>query len=371
MIRFSIIQVDSATRARRGELQTPHGSVSTPAFMPVGTHGSVKTQMPRTLEESGVSMILGNTYHLALKPGEEVIRNLGGIHRFLGWNRAILTDSGGYQVFSLKKYLSISDEGVTFRSYYDGSPVSFSPERVMKIQRDLGADIVMAFDECSSFPCDPASAQKAVERTLKWAERCRNSYDREHQSLFAIVQGSVYPDLRRACALELVSQEYEGFAVGGLSVGEEKAQTWDILDHTMNFLPEPKPRYLMGVGTPEDILDGISRGVDLFDCVIPTRNGRNGDAYTSLGKLKIKNAQHTTSTLPLDGECSCYTCTQFSRGYLRHLFNAGEALGGVLLTLHNIFFYQKVMAGARRAIEEKRFSLFRRAFLEKYNCQSP
>ena len=359
--------------ARYGLIETDHGSVETPAFMPVGTQGTVKTLSARDLEEIGAGIILSNTYHLYLRPGERLIEEVGGIHRFMGWNRPVLTDSGGYQVLSLADLNRIGDEGVEFKSHLDGSTHFLTPERVVDIQLSIGSDIMMVLDECTKYPCESGPAEDAVERTTLWAERSlaargpritRAGYER---ALFGIVQGSVYPDLRERSARELVALDFPGYAIGGLSVGEPKRDTFELVAHTTALLPENKPRYLMGVGLPEDIVEAVARGVDLFDCVIPTRNARNGCVFTSRGKLVVKNAAYARESGPLDPDCGCEVCRTYSRAYLRHLFNAGEILGPRLATYHSLYFYLHLLAEMRQVIREGRFSEWREGFYRTYN----
>ena len=359
--------------ARHGLIETDHGSVETPAFMPVGTQGTVKTLSARDLEEIGAGIVLSNTYHLYLRPGERLIEEVGGIHRFMGWNRPVLTDSGGYQVLSLADLNRIGDEGVEFKSHLDGSTHFLTPERVVDIQLSIGSDIMMVLDECTKYPCESGPAEDAVERTTLWAERSlaargpritRAGYERV---LFGIVQGSVYPDLRERSARELVALDFPGYAIGGLSVGEPKRDTFEMVAHTTAHLPENKPRYLMGVGLPEDIVEAVARGVDLFDCVIPTRNARNGCVFTSRGKLVVKNAAYARESVPLDPDCGCEVCRTYSRAYLRHLFNAGEILGPRLATYHSLYFYLHLLAEMRQVIREGRFSEWREGFYRTYN----
>lgn len=334
----------TAGAARAGRFVTVRGiAVETPVFMPVGTLGTVKTLTPAHLHDAGVQMLVANALHLSLRPGSETIAALGGIHSFMGWDGAVLTDSGGFQIFSLGGKMKVTDDGVCFHSPVDGSVVDLGPESCMKIQNDIGADIAMVLDECVPYPCDRDRAVRALRRTIDWAARCKNAHSNPDQSLFAIVQGSTYEDLRLECAKELVAMDFDGYAIGGLSVGEGGALMREVLEYTVGALPENKPRYLMGVGTPEDICHAISMGIDIFDCVIPTRNGRNGWAYTSEGIVKLKNAVHRTDPGPLDPDCSCYTCSNFSRGYIRHLFKADEILGPTLVSRHNVQFFMSLM----------------------------
>ena len=350
--RFDIIAKDALTRARLGRVETRHGSFSTPSFLPVGTQGTVKSLTPDELVEMGVEAILGNTYHLYLRPGHETIQRLGGLHAFTHWERPILTDSGGYQIFSLGDLRKISDEGVTFQSHLDGSLHFLSPERVVEIQRALGSDIAMVLDECIPYPSPYEYVKASTSRTTRWAERCLQARRPDDPALFAIVQGGVYPDLRKESARDLVRMDFQGFAVGGLSVGEPKPAMLAVLGETLPLLPEEAPRYLMGVGTPEDILDAVVQGVDFFDCVLPTRNARNGTLFTSEGKLSIKQARYTEDPNPVDGRCSCYTCRNFSRAYLRHLYMAKEILSSRLNTIHNVSYYMTLMKTIRDAIQK-------------------
>ena len=335
-------------------METPHGSFSTPAFLPVGTQGTVKSLTPEELVEMGVEAILGNTYHLYLRPGHEVIGRLGGLHAFMHWEKPILTDSGGYQIFSLGDLRKISEEGVTFQSHLDGSLHFLSPERVVEIQRALGSDIAMVLDECIPYPSPYEYVKASTRRTTRWAERCLRATGGEAPALFAIVQGGMYPDLRQESARDLVQMDFQGFAVGGLSVGEPKSMMLEILEGTLPLLPEAAPRYLMGVGTPEDVLDAVMRGADFFDCVLPTRNARNGTLFTSEGKISIKQARYAEDQGPVDKVCSCYTCRHYSRAYLRHLYLAKEILSSRLNTIHNISYYMNFLKEIREAIRKGR-----------------
>lgn len=363
---FKVLATDKQTKARRGELHLSGQIIPTPVFMPVGTQGTVKTLTPVQIEETGAEIILCNAYHLCLRPGAEIIKQLGGLHRFMGWKGTIITDSGGFQVFSLSKLTKISNNGVEFQSPIDGSKLFLTPEKVIKIQNDIGANIIMAFDECVPYPCEKDRASIAVERTLNWAARCVDSHDNEDQALFGIVQGSVFEELRIECAKHLEKMNFQGYAIGGLSVGEGSLLMNEVLDYTVEYLPPEKPRYLMGVGFPEDILHAVERGVDMFDCVVPTRNGRNGCAFTHLGKVKILNSRYKEDTGPLDEMCDCYTCKNFSRAYLRHLFVAKETLGLTLLSLHNIFYFQQLMQQIRDFIERGEFRSFKEQFFSAY-----
>jgi queuine tRNA-ribosyltransferase len=349
-IGFSISARCPDTAARTGVVTTEHGSFETPAFMPVGTSATVKAMLPEQLKASGFGCILSNTYHLYLRPGHERIRRLGGLHAFMGWDRSILTDSGGFQVFSLATLRKVKEEGVTFRSHIDGSLHSLTPELAIEIQEALGSDIRMAFDECVAYPAERKEVEEAVRRTTDWAKRCRDASRRDEGGIFAIVQGGMHPDLRERSAAELVALDFPGYAIGGVSVGEGKELQWETVARTAPFLPEEKPRYLMGVGTPQDILHAVSRGVDMFDCVMPTRNARNGTLFTSEGTVTIKQARYADDPAPLDAACGCHTCRTFSRAYLRHLFLQNEVLSSVLLTVHNLHYYASWMARIRDSI---------------------
>jgi queuine tRNA-ribosyltransferase len=352
---FTVIKKDSTSAARLGRMITPHGEVETPAFMPVGTQGSVKAMSPRDLEEVGCQIILGNTYHMYLRPGVEVIREQGGLHGFMGWTRPILTDSGGYQVFSLGALRKITEEGVQFQSHLDGSSHRLTPEKVVEIQEALGSDIAMVLDECIPHPALREYAEASTLRTVRWAERSLQARTQNDMALFGIVQGGMYEDLRRECARELTALPFDGFAAGGLGVGEGEATLQSVGAFTAGLLPEDRPRYLMGVGRPEDILFAVGAGYDLFDCVLPTRNARNGALFTSAGKINIRRAEYANDSRPADEACGCYCCGNFSRAYLRHLHQAGEILAAHLMTLHNLAFYQKLMDNLRRAIREDKF----------------
>jgi queuine tRNA-ribosyltransferase len=378
VIRFQLLAEDGA--ARRGCLETPRGTIETPVFMPVGTAGSVKTMSPRDLVELGVGMILGNTYHLYLRPGHERVRRLGGLHRFMSWGGSVLTDSGGFQVYSLQgatrdggdSLVRIAEDGVTFRSHLDGSRHFLSPETSIRIQLDLGADVIMAFDECPPSKAERSYHEQSLARTQRWLRRCRDAWLSaeppygERPALFGIAQGGLFPDLRMRAIEEAAALDLPGYALGGYAVGEEPEEMWDGVARHAPELPREKPRYLMGVGTPEDLLAGIAAGVDMFDCVLPTRTARNGLLFTSRGRLNVKNARFADDEGPLDPGCTCYTCRTFSRAYLRHLFRAGEILALRLNTVHNLHHYLRLMDGAREAIQEGRFEPFRRARLEGY-----
>jgi queuine tRNA-ribosyltransferase len=363
---FSFAVDATCGRARAGRLTTPHGVVETPAFMPVGTAGAVKSLTARDLEDVGAQMVLANTYHLMLRPGEDVVAELGGLHGFTGRRGPFLTDSGGYQVFSLSGLRTIDDEGVRFQSHLDGTRYMLTPERSIEIQMKLGADVIMAFDECPPYPAPREAVEAAVVRTTRWAERSRRAHTRRDQWLFGIVQGGVFPDLRERSARDLLALDFPGYAIGGLSVGEPGDERDRVLDGLDPILPTDKPRYLMGVGTPEDILDGVARGVDMFDCVMPTRNARNGQLFTSRGRLSIRNACHTRDARPPDPECRCYTCQTVSRAYLRHLHQAGEMTAAVLMTLHNLTFYLDTLRRIRQSIGLGRFEEFRRELLSAF-----
>jgi queuine tRNA-ribosyltransferase len=350
--RFEIIKKDGSSGARIGRIETDHGSFSTPAFLPVGTQGTVKSLTPEDLVEIGVEAILANTYHLYLRPGHETIRRLGGLHTFTHWERPILTDSGGYQIFSLAKLRKITEDGVTFRSHLDGSLHLLTPEKVIEIQRALGSDIAMVLDECIPYPSSYEYVKASTSLTTRWAKRCLEARRENDPALFAIVQGGMCRDLREESAQALVQMGLEGYAIGGLSVGEPKSTMIDVLEWTIPFLPENAPRYLMGVGTPEDILDAVRLGIDLFDCVLPTRNARNGMLFTSTGKISIKQAQYGEDRRPIDETCRCYTCRHYSRAYLRHLYLANEILSSRLNTIHNLFYYMVFLINLREAIRE-------------------
>lgn len=333
--------------------------------MPVGTQGSVKTLSPRDLEESGAQIILSNAYHLFLRPGIEVIKKAGGLHKFISWHKPILTDSGGYQIFSLALLRKLSDEGVEFQSHIDGFKHFLRPEDVVGIQQDLGSDIIMPLDECVHYPCSKEQARLAMERTIDWARRSKNVC-RQEEMLFSIVQGATYEDLRKECSRRLIEMDFSGYAIGGVSVGEPQELTYDIAALVGNALPQEKPRYLMGVGMPEDIIEAVGSGIDMFDCVVPTRYGRNGTAFTSSGKMTVRNAPFTEDFEPLDERCGCYACKNFSRAYLRHLFNTYEILGLALVSLHNVYFYLELTRGIREAIKADRFNEFKKDFLNLY-----
>jgi queuine tRNA-ribosyltransferase len=355
--RFEVVHQDKGCPARRCRFTTPHGPVDLPAFMPVATQASVKGLQSGQLRATGAQMILGNTYHLALRPGEAVVAALGGLHRFMGWDGPLLTDSGGFQLFSLADRARITEEGASFRSHIDGRLVEITPERAIAIQEALGADVAMVLDHVVALPADPGVVRDATERTIRWARRCRQAAGRPDQALFAIVQGGLDPELRARCAGELREMDFAGYAVGGLSVGEGRAEMYRTLEATVPRLPADRPRYLMGVGRPEDLLEAIRRGIDLFDCVMPTRNGRNAMAFTDYGPIRLRNLRFERDKLPLEEECPCPAC-RHSRAYIRHLFMAGEMLGPILLSTHNLTYYQGLMADAREAVEADRFEEF-------------
>ncbi len=364
-MQFNLIHTDQ--QARRGQLQLAHGIINTPAFMPVGTYGAVKGLTPEEIETLGAEIILGNTFHLWLRPGMDVIRACGGLHGFNTWKRPILTDSGGFQVFSLGNLRKITEEGVMFRSPIDGSRCFLSPEKSMEIQTVLNSDIAMIFDECTPYPADFSQAESSMLLSLRWAQRSLDAFHtlENPNALFGIVQGGMYESLRDISVAKLTEMNFHGYAIGGLSVGEPKEDMLRILKHTAPQLPSHKPRYLMGVGTPEDILNAVEQGIDMFDCVMPTRNARNGWMFTSTGIVKIRNAKYRFDTNPIDSECDCYTCRNFSRAYLHHLQKINEMLGARLNTIHNLHFYQKLMQGIRQAIENQRFATFKQETLAR------
>ena len=362
-MQFNVSATDG--KARRGELTFPRGKVQTPAFMPVGTYGTVKGMLPRDIVEIGAEIILGNTFHLMLRPGTEVVKAHGDLHDFTQWQGPILTDSGGFQVFSLGDMRKITEEGVKFKSPIDGSAVFIDPETSIQVQRDLGSDVVMIFDECTPYPATEQEAYQSMQLSLRWAERSKVAHGDSPSALFGIVQGGMYENLRNESLAGLEQIGFDGYAIGGLSVGEPKEDMIRILDHLADNMPADKPRYLMGVGKPADLVEGVRRGIDMFDCVMPTRNARNGHLFTSTGVIKIRNAVHRHDTRPLDAECDCYTCTNFSRGYLHHLEKCGEMLGAQLNTIHNLRYYQNLMAGLREAIAEGRLDDFVAEFYAK------
>lgn len=368
--QFAFCVLATCGQARLGRITTPNGPVDTPVFMPVGTYGAVKSLTPAQLAETGTQIILANTYHLLLRPGGEVVAQLGGLHRFMGWDGPILTDSGGYQVFSLARLRRLDDRGVEFQSHVDGAVVQLTPELSVQVQNQLGADIIMPLDECPALPAERPVLEQAVRRTLAWARRSKAAHRREDQAIYGIVQGGLDLALRRQCLEELLAIGFDGYAVGGLSVGEEPEQMWEFLADFAPLLPADRPRYLMGVGTPLDLVHAVASGIDQFDCVLPTRNGRKGYAFTSLGVRRLQNACHKLSDEPLDPACDCYTCRSFSRGYLRHLFVCGEVLGGTLVSLHNITFYQRLMRQMRQAIAAGRFEELRQRLVSSPVCRA-
>lgn len=367
-IRYELLHTCKQTGARRGRIHTPHGVIETPIFMPVGTKATVKAMTPEELKAIGSQIILSNTYHLYLRPGHELIARAGGLHAFMHWEGPILTDSGGFQVFSLGDLRKITEEGVAFQSHNDGSRHFISPEKAVEIQTALGSDIMMAFDECAPYPAEHDYVKKSLERTTRWAARCKEAHwNTEKQALFGIVQGGMYKDLREQSVQELLELDFPGYAIGGLSVGEPKELMYEVLDYTTPLLPADKPRYLMGVGTPDHLIEGVLRGVDMFDCVLPTRIARNGTALTTVGKVVIKNKKYEEDFTPLDPNCSCYTCTNYTRAYLRHLCKENEILSARLLTNHNLYFLLNLMSGIRGAIETDSLRDFSQNFYEKYN----
>ncbi|MGD0352481.1 MAG: tRNA guanosine(34) transglycosylase Tgt [Dehalococcoidia bacterium] len=353
-------------QARLGKLVTNHGVVPTPAFLPVASQGTVKALIPEELKDIGVTIVLSNTYHLYLRPGIDVVEKLGGLHRFMGWDGPILTDSGGYQVFSLARLCKVTDDGVTFRSHIDGSEHHLTPELVIELQQKLGADIIMTLDECPAYDAGTARVREAVDRTSRWAERCREHHRNPNQLLFGIVQGGTSPELRRQSAKAITSLDFPGYAIGGLSLGEAKDLTWSMVDETMPFLPTDKPRYLMGVGSPEDIIEGVSRGIDLFDSALPTRVARNGALFTLRGRQNMRKAVYKTKKGPVDAECDCYTCRTFSAAYLHHLFKCEELLAYRLATIHNLRFITRLMNKIHAAIQQGTFAAFKSDFLSQY-----
>ena len=359
---YEVIKQDSRTGARAGILHTPHGDILTPTYMPVGTQATVKGVMPRDLKEAKTQILLANTYHLYMRPGDDIVKKAGGLHKFMAWDRPILTDSGGFQVFSLAKLNKIKDDGVFFNSHVDGSKHLFTPEKVMEIEENLGADIIMAFDECSTFGADYNYSALAMERTLKWLDRCYAAHKREDQALFPIIQGNVFKDLRRESLKATLPYIKYGFGIGGLSVGEPKEVMYDVLSDLLPLYPENVPRYLMGVGSPDCLVEGVYRGVDMFDCVLATRVARNGTALTHDGKVVVRNGAYKEDFTPIDPLCDCYACKNYTKAYLRHAINAGEMIGGMMISLHNITYLNSLMADVRQAIMEDRFTEFREEF---------
>lgn len=371
-VKYHLEKKEKHTGARLGKIETPHGTFETPMFMPVGTLASVKTLAPEELEEMGAGIILSNTYHLWLRPGEDIVDEAGGLHEFMNWDRGILTDSGGFQVFSLSDMRDIKEEGVHFRSHLDGSKLFLSPEKAIQIQNKLGSDIMMSFDECPPFDESYDYVKKSVERTSRWAERGLNAHEKlNKQGLFGIVQGAGFEDLRKQSAKDLVSMDFSGYSIGGLSVGEPKKEMYRVLDFTTPLLPENKPRYLMGVGTPDALIEGVIRGVDMFDCVLPTRIARNGTTMTSKGRVVIKNAEYARDYRPLDEKCNCYTCRNYSRAYIRHLIKSDETFGLRLTSYHNLYFLLDLMKKVRQAIREDNLLEFKESFFEEYGYNKP
>ena len=366
-ITYELLHIDKNCGARRGIVHTPHGDIQTPIFMPVGTQGTVKSVTPEELKEDvKAQIILGNTYHLYLRPGSKLIREAGGLHKFMNWDRPILTDSGGFQVFSLSGLRKITEEGVEFSSHLDGSKHLFTPEKVMEIEEDIGSDIMMAFDECCPYPSTYDYTKKSMERTTRWAKRCKEAHTTQNQGLFGIIQGGFYKDLRKISADDLTSMDFPGYAIGGISVGEPKPEFLDILRYTTPLMPENKPRYLMGVGTPDYLIESALAGIDMCDCVLPTRLARHGTALTSRGKVVIRNANYERDWGKLDEECDCYTCQKYTRAYIRHLVKTNEILGIRLISLHNLRFLTRLMENVRQAIEQDNLLGYREEFYKKY-----
>ncbi len=363
---FETIKQDKKSGARAGVLHTPHGDIKTPVYMPVGTQATVKGVYPRDLDELGAQIILANTYHLYMRPGDEIVKKAGGIHKFMNYSKPMLTDSGGFQIFSLAKLNDIKDEGVTFRSNIDGSKHFITPEKAIDIENNLGADIIMAFDECTAYGTDYNKSKKAMHRTLNWLDRCYNFHKNEEQALFPIVQGNMYKDLRLQSLKETLPYAKYGFGIGGLSVGEPKQIMYDILDEMLPYYPSDIPRYLMGVGSPDCLIEGVKRGIDMFDCVLATRIARNGTAMTSQGKVVVRNARYKEDFTPLDKECNCYCCKNYTKAYLRHMINVGEMMGGMLISLHNITFLVNLMNGMREAILGDYLEDYTNEFYKKY-----
>lgn len=371
-VTYELIKTCKQSGARLGMVHTPHGSFETPIFMPVGTLATVKTMSPEELKEMGGKIILSNTYHLWLRPGHDIVKEAGGLHKFMNWDRAILTDSGGFQVFSLSDLREITEEGVHFRNHLNGEKLFLSPEGAMEIQNALGSDIMMAFDECPPYPAEFEYMKKSVERTSRWAERCLNAHSRpQDQALFGIIQGGEYEELRKQSAKDLVSLDLPGYAIGGLSVGEPKDVMNQVLEFTTPWLPDNKPRYLMGVGSPDSLIDGAIRGIDMFDCVLPTRIARNGTCMTSTGRLVVRNAKYSRDFGPLDPNCDCHVCRNYSRAYIRHLVKANETFGFRLTSYHNLYFLIKLMENVREAIRQDRLIDFRNEFFEQYGFNKP
>jgi len=368
-VKLELITTDPESKARRGRLHTPHGTIETPVFMPVGTQATVKTLNPEEVRDLGAQILLSNTYHLYLRPGHDLVKEAGGLHRFMNWGGSILTDSGGFQVFSLSDLRKITEEGVEFRSHIDGSKHFLSPEKAIEIENALGADIMMAFDECTPWPCEHEYAKRSLERTTRWAKRCKEAHARpQDQALFGIVQGSTFADLRRQSAQEIVALDFPGYAIGGLSVGEPKELMAEMLEVTVPYLPEEKPRYLMGVGSPEDLVEGVWRGIDMFDCVLPTRIARHGTVFVPEGKLTVRNAEFARDFRPIQEGCDCYACKNYSRAYIRHLLKAEEMLGLRLCSIHNLRFLVRLMEEIRAALEQGTFAEYRTAFLNRWHA---
>jgi queuine tRNA-ribosyltransferase len=366
---FNLLKTDCRTAARLGVLNTAHGSAPTPVFMPVGTRGAVKGISPAHLRQTGTTVILANTYHLLIRPGAEVVESLGGLHQLMSWPGPILTDSGGFQVFSLSSINRIGDDGVEFASHLDGARLYLDAKTATTVQNKLGADIIMCFDECTPYPCEPERLEKAVERTIRWAGQCKEAHGNREQLLFGIVQGGLDTQLRRFCAEKLTAMDFDGYALGGLSVGESHEQMMATVRLAAPLLPQDKPRYLMGVGMPADIIAAVQAGVDMFDCVLPTRNGRNAFAFTAAGPIRLRNRAYMQDTSPVESGCRCYCCRNFSKGAIRHFFNVGEMLGPILLSLHNIAYYQRLMKDIRQRIEDGTFADWSAEYMMKYNEQ--
>ncbi len=366
MFDFELLKEDKKSEARLGIIKTNHGSIDTPIFMPVGTQATVKAMTSRELKEINSQIILANTYHLYLRPGDELIKDAGGLHKFMNWDKPILTDSGGFQVFSLSDLREIKEEGVYFSSHLDGSKHFISPEKSMQIQKNLGSDIVMAFDECPPYPAEREYVENSLERTIRWAERCKKEMEKSNQALFGIIQGGVYPELRKRSVEEMKKIDFPGYSIGGLSVGEPKEEMYKMLKHTTPLLPTNKPRYLMGVGTPEDLIEGIYHGIDMFDCVMPTRIARHGQVFTSKGRITVRNAKYKDDFTPLDKNCDCHVCQNYSRGYIRHLIKRNEILGVRLTTYHNLYFMLNLAEEIRSSIRDDHFINFRYKFYQKY-----
>lgn len=366
-VKYELIKKSEECDARLGRVHTPHGSIETPVFMPVGTQATVKAMTPEELKDIGAQIILSNTYHLYMRPGQDIVKEAGGLHKFMNWDRPILTDSGGFQVFSLSNLRDIKEEGVTFKSHIDGSKHFITPEKAVEIQNDLGSDIIMCFDECLPYPCDRDYAEISLNRTIRWAKRCKDAHkNTETQSLFGIIQGGMFKELREKSVEEMTKIDFPGYSIGGLSIGEPKPILYEVLDWTVHLMPENKARYLMGVGSPDCLIEGSIRGIDMFDCVLPTRIARNGTVFTSHGKLVVRNAEYSRDYRPLDPECDCYACRNYSRAYIRHLFKAKEILGARLTTIHNLHFLIKLMEKIRFAIKDGNLLKLRDEFYRKY-----